>query len=364
MEAGTVCSRKRPCGRAELHLHQEACRRSSREEEEEERAMKRRRRTGRGRKENRDPGEDPLQTRTTKDQRRISQTRTRTRTTPVRSGLRSGVQLQVCRPEIKTALIRKTRSQNLILIKGSEALILTDQSDPGLTRTTGKVRSRSTMKLPTETNRSSDRTLGPEPCKPEPGQQRTTAGSGVRTRVRKKRKVHPSAFRGRGQLRLSITAEAGQLIIHIHEARGLMGKSWRSCDSYVKLTSDLDHSIRRKTRAVPNTKNPTYEQNFTLCITERLLLSRLLFSVFRRLPDSRCSQLIGCMSFGIGSLVSSSQQVTGWFYLLAEEYGRSKHLRVTSQRSRPIKRPQEEVGQKEAGQKEAASGADLRRTPA
>lgn len=42
------------------------------------------------------------------------------------------------------------------------------------------------------------------------------------------------------------------------------------------------------------------------------------------------------------------QQVTGWFYLLAEEYGRSKHLRVTSQRSRPIKRPREEMGQKEA----------------
>ncbi|KAG7214265.1 hypothetical protein INR49_023185 [Caranx melampygus] len=99
---------------------------------------------------------------------------------------------------------------------------------------------------------------------------------------------------GRGQLRLSITPEAGQLIIHIHEAQGLMGKDQRSCDSYVKVTSDLG---RMKTPTVLNNKNPQYNHSFTLCVSDKLLPHRLLVSVLRRQTDSRCSQLIGCMSF-------------------------------------------------------------------
>ncbi|KAK1876212.1 Regulator of G-protein signaling 3 [Dissostichus eleginoides] len=106
-----------------------------------------------------------------------------------------------------------------------------------------------------------------------------------------------------------------------------MGKSQRSCDSFVELAVTYDLSIRMKTATIHN-KNPEYRTTHTL---------RLLVSVL-----SRRRQLIGCMSFGIGSLVSSSQLITGWFYLLGEEFGRSKHLRVTSQRSRPM-RSQEEV---------------------
>ncbi|XP_037536718.1 regulator of G-protein signaling 3 [Nematolebias whitei] len=357
MDGQTLCSRTRPCGGADLQLHQEAqmstsCRRRTREEEQE---VKKRRRDKDG-KENRNPEEDLPQSRTTrhKDQTRLSQSRTRARTTACsasRSGPMSRVQVQVCRQEIKTARIRKTRSPNPVQIQGCGAMTSADQADPGpsdiQTRTTYEVRSRSTMNLSTEASRSSSRVPCPEPSKTESGLQRTRTKSAVKMKMRKRRKIHPSAFRGRGQLRLSITVEAGQLVIHIHEARGLMGKSRRSCDSYVKVTSDLDHSIRRKTRAVLDRKNPKYEENFSLCITERHLLSRLLVSVFRRPPDSRCSQLIGCMSFGIGSLVTSSQQLTGWFYLLAEEYGRSKHLRVTSQRSRPIKSLEGESDQKE-----------------
>ncbi|KAM7390936.1 hypothetical protein PAMP_021664 [Pampus punctatissimus] len=55
------------------------------------------------------------------------------------------------------------------------------------------------------------------------------------------------------------------------------------------------------------------------CVSDDIVLSRLLVSVFRRRVDSRYSQLIGCMSFGISSLFSSSEPVCGWYYLLAEE---------------------------------------------
>ncbi|XP_061585593.1 regulator of G-protein signaling 3-like [Cololabis saira] len=185
--------------------------------------------------------------------------------------------------------------------------------------------------------------------------------------MRRRRKIHSSAFRGRGRLRLSITAEAGHLSVHIHEARGLMGKSLRSCDSYVKLNSHLHHSVRMKTQTVPDNKNPEYNKIFTLC-TRDLLLSRLLVSVFRERAGSRCGQLIGCMSFGVDSLVSPAQRLTGWFYLLGEEYGWSKHLRVPSEGCRKKMISTVEAGSRPATgsmekPREAALGADLRKTP-
>ncbi|MEQ2263624.1 hypothetical protein XENORESO_010465, partial [Xenotaenia resolanae] len=262
------------------------------------------------------------------------------------AGFRSGYELQSCRPEIRLALIRKTRIQNSVQIKDKNNVIdfvPKDQTDAGSTETNvdqSKETRTSSKFSETRTSRSSDRRAG--------GLQETISRSETRPRTRR-RKVHQSAFRGRGQLRLSITPEAGQLIIHIHEARGLMGKSCRSCDSYVKLsvTSDLHDSIGIKTQTVRNNKNPAYQQNFSLCVSEPLLLSRLLVSVLRRLPKPRCSQLIGCMSFGIGSLSHSSQLITGWFYLLGEEFGWSKHMRVTSQRYRPIKSLQVTVERQE-----------------
>ncbi|XP_070759836.1 regulator of G-protein signaling 3-like [Enoplosus armatus] len=417
----TLCSRKRPCDGAVLQLHQEAQyqspagKRRCREEEEEmkrrrrcreEEEMKRwRRKTAGVCEENRDLKKNMrTQKRVLKrEHRRFSQSRTRTRTrTSVRTGcesaagygFRSGGETQSCRPEVRVALIRTTRIQTsvrTVALRGPKPvqdLILTDQTDPGSTETadhrrptwvrqtrttesTCEVRSRSRagpqrtadlvsdQSLETRTNRRrSERVLGAESSRGEGGAPRIRSRyerSRAETGARRRRKIHPSVFRGRGQLRLTITPEADQLIIQIHEARGLMGKSQRSCDSYVKLavTSDLDRSIWMTTPTVLNNKNPEYNHNFILCISDDLVLNRLLVSVF-----SRCSQLIGCMSFGIGSLVSSSKLVTGWFYLLGEPFGRSKHLRGTSQQTKPIRNP-------EGGAAENAppNCGELKRTP-
>ncbi|GAA6233071.1 regulator of G-protein signaling 3-like isoform X2 [Lates japonicus] len=304
-----LCSRKRPCGRAVLQLHQEAqcqppaCkRRRSREEEEKEEEMKRRRR-GTGCEENRDPGEGLQRTRirTQREHRRSPQTGTRTKVR-TGSGFRSGAEVQSSRQQVRVALIRKTRIQTSVQtveLRGSElvqGLILTDQTDPGSTetqldhrrptqdrqtRTTSKVRSRSTTdpqrtaglvsnqssETGTSKRRRSERVLDPESSTGKEGAPRTrsrSVGRRTETRIRRRRKIHPSVFRGRGQLLLSITAGAGQLIIHIHEARGLMGKCQRSCDSYVQLSVTSDLSIRMKTATVLNNKNPQYNQRYTL----------------------------------------------------------------------------------------------------
>ncbi|XP_039979117.1 regulator of G-protein signaling 3-like isoform X2 [Xiphias gladius] len=407
-----------PCGGAVPQLHQEAqCQPPAykRRRREEEGERRRRRRTGGGWKENREPGEELQRNARTQNLRRehrqFPQTGTRTRA-EVRtgssehrdgSGFRSGGDIQSSRPEVRVALIRKTKTKTQtsiqnVKLRGSElvqGLILPDQTNPGYTDTqldrrrptldrqtrttkdTSEIRSRSaadqqktsalvsdqSSETRTSSRRKSETILIPESPTVKGGAHRIRSGSLGRrteTRTRRKRKIHPSLFRGRGQLRMSITPEAGQLIINIHEARGLMGKCQRSCNSYVKLavTSDLNHSIRMKTRTVLNNKNPKYNHNFILYASDDLVLDRLLVSVLRRRADSRSSQLIGCMSFGIGALVLSSKLVTGWFYLLGEEFGWCKHLRVTSQRSRPMRKSEEE-----GAEKALTHCADLRRTP-
>ncbi|XP_026178178.1 regulator of G-protein signaling 3-like [Mastacembelus armatus] len=414
--AAVNLSRKRPCGEARPQLHQgaqcqpPACKRSCRQK-----VMKRRGRGGSS-DENRDPGEElqkkALTQNLNSEPRWFSQSGGRKGGTvwagiepAVQSGFTCGDQLQSNRPEVRLALIRKTRIQTTVHtmeLRRSEVfqgLSLTDQIDLGTTenqwdqsRPTQERQTTISPESASESQLKSRTTTGPlrkmvlvsdqsSLTKTSRGRKSekfpeiestiregapTRAGSKskrrrLETRTRRKRKIHPSEFSGRGQLWLSITPEAGQLIIHIHEAQGLMRKSLTSCDSYVKLVviSNLDHSIRRKTQTVLNNKNPKYDQSFKLCISDDLLLGRLLVSVFRRPAGSRCSQLIGCMSFGIGSLISSSKITTGWFYLLGEEFGLRKHLRVTSQRSKPMRNPEG----KDRADNKPTHCADRRKTP-
>ncbi|KAL0978970.1 hypothetical protein UPYG_G00178660 [Umbra pygmaea] len=149
---------------------------------------------------------------------------------------------------------------------------------------------------------------------------------------RKRRKIHPSGFRGKGQLSISITPGDGSLNIQIIEARGLLGKEHRRCDSYVKLSiiPDLDHSTRRKSETVLDCKNPVFNVSFLLAISSRDHQKRLLVTAWNRNPSSRRSEFLGCMSFGIHSLITSAKVIYGWYYLLGEELGRSKHLKVGS----------------------------------
>ncbi|XP_041643421.1 regulator of G-protein signaling 3-like [Cheilinus undulatus] len=381
-------NRKRPSGGAVLQLHQEAqcqpaaCKRRCRRKEEEEMKTRRRRsRAGGSCEENKDPRARLQRNIRTQNLRRSSQSGTRTKSnirTVSTAGLRSGVMIQSCRPEVKVAQIRKTRIRTSVQTlelreaRSAKGDMNKEQTDPGAIETQldhrrpnqvhqSSSESRSTAGLisewssETRNNRKrSERHQGPESCRGEGGPQRIRSKSEGKAEsgIRKRRKIHPSEFRGRGQLRLSITPEAGQLIIDIYKAKGLLGKSQWSCDSYVKLvvSSEDDRSIKMKTPTVLSNKNPEYNHSFILCISDNILRSRLLVSVF-----NRCNQLIGCMSFGIGSLVSSSKPVSGWFYLLGEDFGQSKHLRVAAHGNKPMR--------SQGKENRPAQCADLRKTP-
>ncbi|XP_042636331.1 regulator of G-protein signaling 3 [Orycteropus afer afer] len=144
-----------------------------------------------------------------------------------------------------------------------------------------------------------------------------------------------------GQLKLSIDARDGVLLLHIIEGKGLMNKEPGVCDSYVKISLIPDHNrIRRqKTQTVPDCRDPAFHERFFFPVQEEDGPKRLLVTVWNRARGSRQSRLIGCMSFGVKSLLTPDKEISGWYYLLGEDLGRTKHLKVARRRLRPLRDP-------------------------
>ncbi|XP_042193240.1 regulator of G-protein signaling 3a isoform X1 [Callorhinchus milii] len=151
-----------------------------------------------------------------------------------------------------------------------------------------------------------------------------------------KRRISYAGVKGKGQLKLSVHLPDG-IAVHIMEAKGLMGREYRTCDSYVKLSvvPDLSRRSRRKTKTVPDCKNPVFHEYFNFPLQETDEQKRLLVTVWNRDRISRRSELLGCMSFGVRSLLGLDKDINGWYYLLGEDLGRTKHLKVATRRLKP-----------------------------
>ncbi|XP_069039411.1 regulator of G-protein signaling 3-like [Lepisosteus oculatus] len=177
---------------------------------------------------------------------------------------------------------------------------------------------------------------------PAPRVQVAVVRSALRKRnevpPKQKRKIHRSGFKGKGQLKLSITVEDGLIVIHIMEAKGLMGKEYRTCNSYVKMAivPNTDRATRQKTKTVPDCKNPVFHETFVFAVKNGDSQKRLLVTVWSHGQDPRQSELLGCMSFGVRSLMTPVKEIGGWYYLLGEDLGRTKHLKVATRRLRQI----------------------------
>ncbi|XP_059850014.1 regulator of G-protein signaling 3a isoform X2 [Hypanus sabinus] len=144
-----------------------------------------------------------------------------------------------------------------------------------------------------------------------------------------------------GQLKLSVHLQDGAIAVHIMEARGLLGRECRACDAYTKLSlvPDHDRRSRQKTETVPDCKNPVFHEHFNFPLQESDEQKRLLVTVWNRDKNSRCSELLGCMSFGVKSLLELEKEINGWYYLLGEDLGRTKHLKVAARRLKHIQGP-------------------------
>ncbi|XP_037654518.1 regulator of G-protein signaling 3 isoform X2 [Choloepus didactylus] len=144
-----------------------------------------------------------------------------------------------------------------------------------------------------------------------------------------------------GQLKLSIEAQAQVLLLHIIEGRGLMSREPGLCDAYVKISliPEDDRLYRQKTRTIPDCRDPVFDEHFFFPVQEADDEKRLLVTVWNRASDSRQSRLIGCMSFGVKSLLTPDKEISGWYYLLGEDLGQTKHLKVARRRLRPLRDP-------------------------
>uniref|UniRef100_A0A8B9CPE3 Regulator of G protein signaling 3 n=1 Tax=Anser brachyrhynchus TaxID=132585 RepID=A0A8B9CPE3_9AVES len=129
-----------------------------------------------------------------------------------------------------------------------------------------------------------------------------------------------------GQLKLSIDRAASRVL----------ALRWLMCCLFpcikMSIVPDADWKCRQKTKTVPDSKNPVFHEHFLFPVQEEDEQKRLLVTVWNRERNSRQSELIGCMSFGVKSLLALDKEISGWYYLLGEDLGRTKHLKVAVRR--------------------------------
>ncbi|GAB1288568.1 Regulator of G-protein signaling 3 [Apodemus speciosus] len=207
-----------------------------------------------------------------------------------------------------------------------------------------------------------------------------------------RRRISHAQVQDAGQLKLSIDAHDRVLLLHIIEGKGLMSKEPGICDAYVKISLIPEDSqlCCQTTQIIPDCRDPAFHEHFFFPVPEEGDQKRLLVTVWnrasetRRLPTmgvmdspicqafaecrslrlkpwqragtkawiqsllaertcrpllrgSRQHTLIGCMSFGVRSLLTPDKEINGWYYLLGEDLGRTKHLKVARRRLQPLR---------------------------
>ncbi|XP_061165285.1 uncharacterized protein LOC133174226 [Saccostrea echinata] len=133
-----------------------------------------------------------------------------------------------------------------------------------------------------------------------------------------------------GQIRLSAYMNFGLLTVHVIQARHLTSKSSPLCNAVVKmsLVPDDTRKSRCRTDVVNGSNNPLFDEKFSFELFEEDNNKRLLISLWNK--EANNNEFLGCTSFGIRHLINGRKDTDGWYYLLTEEVGRKKHLKVSS----------------------------------
>ncbi|XP_063116471.1 regulator of G-protein signaling 3 isoform X3 [Cavia porcellus] len=156
-----------------------------------------------------------------------------------------------------------------------------------------------------------------------------------------RKKIRRAQVQGVGQLKLSIDAQDRILLLHIIEGKGLMSQEPGVCDPYVKISliPESNQIRSQKTQTIPDCRDPAFHEHFFFPVPEEDDQKRLLLTVWNRASQTRQRALIGCMSFGVRSLLTLNKDISGWYYLLGEDMGWTKHLKVARRRLRPLRDP-------------------------
>ncbi|XP_078685303.1 uncharacterized protein LOC144918404 isoform X2 [Branchiostoma floridae x Branchiostoma belcheri] len=178
---------------------------------------------------------------------------------------------------------------------------------------------------------------------------------------KKKRRslVNEEQIKGRGLLKLAIYKNSGFVTVHIMQGKGLMPRERKVCDSYVKLSlaPDSEKRTRCKTEIAHDTRKPNYQETFSLEIGPEDIGRRLQIAVWNRDKQKKCSELLGCMSFGVDRMLDQTKVVNGWYYLLDEKVGVHKHLKAVN------KKDKKKTAARRPTLTSAASGSTVRSLP-
>ena len=138
----------------------------------------------------------------------------------------------------------------------------------------------------------------------------------------------------KGQLNLGIYVNYGLLTVHLKEARHLVS-SHTTCNPYIKVSLIPDHARKSGCRSTVMyaSMNPVFDEKFSFELGKGDFDKRLLISVWNKsCVADQSVELLGCMSFGIrGILQRTDAGMEGWYYLLSEVIGQSKHLMAVPQ---------------------------------
>ncbi|KAL3872123.1 hypothetical protein ACJMK2_040081 [Sinanodonta woodiana] len=135
----------------------------------------------------------------------------------------------------------------------------------------------------------------------------------------------------RGQLKLAVYMNTGLLTVHVIKAKHVGSKMSTPMNTFalIYLIPDEKETCRCRTKVIPSSNNPVYDEKFSFELTDDDLHKRILISIWHQDPVKRSNEFLGCTSFGIARLRKILTAVKGWYYLLNETMGRKKHLQIT-----------------------------------
>ncbi|KAI0227530.1 Regulator of G-protein signaling 3 [Lamellibrachia satsuma] len=151
--------------------------------------------------------------------------------------------------------------------------------------------------------------------------------------------VRHSAFRARGQLKVAVGINNELLTVHVVQARLLHSDRQTLCNSYIQvfLSPDVTGKTCCCSEVVYDTNNPQFNEKFTYELMGEDSRKRLTILIWNKDCRNNCTELLGCMSFGMRHLLSKppgTLVVDGWYHLLGERLGLTKHLQIPCGSSR------------------------------
>ena len=131
----------------------------------------------------------------------------------------------------------------------------------------------------------------------------------------------------KGQIKVKIHTVNSELVVDICQAKDLPSVK---CDSFVQvsLIDEQSEVLPCNTSVVYQSHNPVYDEKFTYHLLQEDYRKRILISVWNFEEASKEGELVGCMSFGIENIAARGNTVDGWYYLLEENIGERKHMKV------------------------------------